>query len=123
MDHMNVMWYVGKFDEATWHLFASIGATRAYMRDAGCVFGAVQQNITYKKELVAGDIVEVRSRVLEIRDKVIRFEHEMVNGTTGEVCARCEQTTVHIDATARRAKPFPDAMRTAAEKAIREAAT
>ena len=25
--HMNVMWYVGKFDEATWHLFHAIGLT------------------------------------------------------------------------------------------------
>ena len=23
MNHMNVMWYVGKFDEATWNLTAS----------------------------------------------------------------------------------------------------
>ena len=27
MGHMNVMWYVGKFDEATWHLFAQTGIT------------------------------------------------------------------------------------------------
>ena len=25
MGHMNVMWYVGKFDEATWHLFRMVG--------------------------------------------------------------------------------------------------
>lgn len=123
MGHMNVMWYVGKFDEATWHLFASIGVTRAFMRDTGSVFGAVQQNITYARELLAGDIIEVRSRVLEIREKVIRFEHEMVNSNTGEVCARCEQTTVHIDAKARRAAAFPAAIRTAAEAAIAQAQT
>src|SRR5690349_3694340 len=33
--HMNVMWYVGKFDEATWSLMARIGVTRSYLRDAG----------------------------------------------------------------------------------------
>jgi acyl-CoA thioester hydrolase len=120
MGHMNVMWYVGKFDEATWHLFASIGITRAYMRDTGHVLGAVQQNISYMKELVAGDIVEVRSRLLEIREKVIRFEHEMVNSGTGEVCARCEQTTVHIEAQTRRASAFPTGVRSAAEAAIRQ---
>jgi len=27
MGHMNVMWYVGKFDEATWNLFAEMGVT------------------------------------------------------------------------------------------------
>ena len=122
MGHMNVMWYVGKFDEATWHLFASIGLTRAFMRDTGSVFGAVQQNITYMRELLAGDIVEVRSRVLEIREKVIRFEHVMINSATGDTCARCEQTTVHIDAKARKAAAFPAAIRAAAEAAIKQEA-
>jgi acyl-CoA thioesterase FadM len=38
---------------------------------------AVQQNIAYKRELLAGDVVEVRSVLLELRDKAIRFLHEM----------------------------------------------
>jgi acyl-CoA thioester hydrolase len=121
MGHMNVMWYVGKFDEATWHLFAAIGVTRASMRDTGSVLGAVQQNITYKKEVLAGDVVEVRSRVLEIRQKVIRFEHEMIDSNTGATCARCEQTTVHVDAKARKARAFPASVRAAAEQAINDA--
>jgi acyl-CoA thioester hydrolase len=33
MGHMNVMWYVGKMDEASMNLFAAIGVTRAYMRE------------------------------------------------------------------------------------------
>ena len=122
MGHMNVMWYVGKFDEATWHLFASIGITRAFMRETSSVFGAVQQNITYMRELLAGDIIEVRSRVLEMREKVIRFEHEMINSSNGQACARCEQTTVHIDAKARKAAAFPAAIRAAAEAAIKQGA-
>ena len=32
MGHMNVMWYVGKFDEATWQFFAQIGLTPEFMR-------------------------------------------------------------------------------------------
>lgn len=118
MGHMNVMWYVGKLDEATWHLFATVGITRAYMRDNGSVMGAVQQNITYMKELLSGDIVEVRSRFLEIREKVVRFEHEMINAANGDMCARCEQIAVHIDASARKAVAFAPPIRAAAEKAI-----
>jgi len=57
----------------------------------------VQQNISYKRELLAGDIVEVRSFLLEVRDKAIRFVHEMRNAETGEVCAICELTGVHVD--------------------------
>ena len=38
----------------------------------------------------------------------------------GEVCATCEQTVVHIDAATRRSRPFPEAVRAAAEAALRE---
>ena len=43
--HMNVMWYVGKFDEATWHLFAAVGLTPSYLRSGHRGMAAVQQNI------------------------------------------------------------------------------
>ena len=50
---------------------------------------AVQQNIAYKHELLAGSIVEVRSRALDIGDKSLRLLHEMWNaentGTLGVV--------------------------------------
>ena len=111
---------VSDFDEATWHLFATVGIARVYMRDTGSVMGAVQQNIAYMKELVSGDIVEVRSRFLEMREKVVRFEHQMINAANGDVCARCEQTAVHIDAAARKARPFAPTIRAAAERAIKE---
>jgi acyl-CoA thioester hydrolase len=97
MGHMNVMWYVGKFDEATWNLFASIGITAAYVREQKHGMAGLQQNITYKKELVAGDVVVVRSEILEVREKVIRFQHELLNGEEGELAAVCELTAAHLD--------------------------
>jgi acyl-CoA thioester hydrolase len=109
--HMNVMWYAGKFDEATWHLFANIGLTPSYLRDGHRGMAAVQQNIGYKRELLAGDIVEVKSRVEEMREKVIRFTHEMLNAETGEVAALCELTAVHLDRQARKSIAFEDAIR------------
>ena len=105
--HMNVMWYVGKFDEATWNLFAGLGITPSYVREQGRGMAAVQQNIAYKAELLAGDVVEVRSRVAEVREKVIRFVHEMRNVETGAVAAICELTAVHTDRQTRKACPFP----------------
>jgi acyl-CoA thioester hydrolase len=108
---MNVMWYVGKFDEANWNLFARVGLTPTYLRQSGCGMAGVQQNITYKRELMAGDIVEVKSVLLELRDKSIRFLHEMRNAETGELAASCEITAVHLDRKARKAIPFTDAVR------------
>jgi acyl-CoA thioester hydrolase len=116
MGHMNVMWYVGKFDEATWHLFAEIGMTPSYLRESGRGMAALQQNISYKRELLAGDIVEVRSRILELRDKVLRFTHDMTNVETGESAASCELTAVHLDRAARRSIVFDDKVRSLAQK-------
>jgi len=108
MGHMNVMWYVGKFDEATWNLFAAMGITTAFLRENKRGMAAVQQNITYRRELVAGDTVTVHSAFLEIRDKIARFVREMRHGETGELAALCMLTGVHIDAVTRKSCPFPD---------------
>jgi len=107
MGHMNVMWYVGKFDEATWNLFAQLGVTPAFLRDNARAMAAVQQNITYKRELLAGDVVAVRSGMLEIRDKVAKFVHEMRDAQTGEVSAVCVLTAVHMDNVVRKSTTFP----------------
>ena len=111
--HMNIMWYVGKFDEANWNFFAALGLTPSYLRNENRGMAAVQQNITYKHELLAGDIVEIRSRVEELREKSLRFVHEMVNAETGAVAAICELTGVHMDRATRRAVPFPAEVRAA----------
>jgi acyl-CoA thioester hydrolase len=108
MGHMNVMWYVGKFDEATWNLFAAMGVTTAFLRETKRGMAAVQQNITYRRELLAGDTVTVHSAFLEVRDKVARFVHEMRHGETGELAALCLLTGVHIDAVARKSCAFPE---------------
>lgn len=107
MGHMNVMWYVGKFDEATWNLFAAIGVTMAYLRENKRGMAAVQQDITYKRELLAGDTVTVRSTVLEVREKSAKFVHEMRHAVSGEVAAICVLTGVSIDAQTRKSCPFP----------------
>ena len=111
MGHMNIMHYVGKFDEANWNLFAALGVTPSYLRRGERGMAGVQQNISYKRELFAGDIVEVRSSLLEIRDKSVRFLHEMRNAATGEVAATCEMTGVHMDRTLRKSAPFAPTIR------------
>jgi acyl-CoA thioester hydrolase len=108
MGHMNVMWYTGKFDEASWHFLSNLGLTRTILRDQNRALAAVQQNITYKRELHAGDIITVRSGIFEIREKTIKFLHEMKNDETGEVAAFAVMTGVHMDSTKRRSCPFPE---------------
>jgi len=116
--HVNIMWYVSKFDEANWNLFANIGITPSYLRQQRFGMAGVQQNISYKRELMAGDVIEVRSRILEVRERVIRFVHEMRNIERDEVAAICEMTAVHLDRKTRKSCAFPTAVRGAAEKLL-----
>ena len=104
MGHMNVMWYVQKFDEATWQLLAAVGLSGKRMRDEASGMAAVEQHIEYRRELRAGDTVTVRSHVLEMTDD-----------QTGTIAAVTTLVGVHIDAVGRRARPLPPDVR---EKAL-----
>jgi len=111
MGHMNVMWYVGKFDEATWQLISSIGLSRSRLLQEGAGMAAVEQHIEYKRELHAGDLITIRSAVLEVKDKSVRFRHEMWNDETGELAASTVLVGVHFDLTARKARSLPPDVR------------
>ncbi len=109
--HMNIVSYGAKFDEANWVLFCEIGLTPSYLRGARTGMAGVQQNITYSQELFAGDVIEIRSHVLEVADKRLRVRHEMRNLETGELAAASEITAVHLDKTAHKATALPPAVR------------
>lgn len=110
MGHMNVMWYVGKFDEGTWRLFTRLGLSPSWLREHERGMAAVEQTIKYMRELKAGDTVTVATTVLSCAGKALKFRHEMTNDETGEVAAVTELTAVHLDTAAHRATPFPDAV-------------
>lgn len=107
MGHMNVMWYVGKFDEATWNLFTSLGLPSSRIRSENLGMVAVEQRLEYKRELVAGDTVSVRSTVIEVKEKAVRFRHEMRKEETGEIAATTELVGVCIDAVTRKSRLLP----------------
>ncbi len=120
--HMNVMWYVGKFDEATWCFTTVLSLTPGLLRAEGRGMAAVKQEISYARDLLAGDVVTVRYRLLKIRERVIRFRHDMLNAESGDLAASTDLTAVHIDSAARRAISLPDAVRRDAQTLIAQAA-
>lgn len=118
MGHMNVMWYTGKFDEASWQFLASLGFHRVRLRKENACMAALEQHITYKRELHAGDIVTIRSAVTEVKDKISRVLHEMRNDETGDVVATASILAVYFDATAREARSMPSDLKMRAEAAL-----
>lgn len=107
MGHINVRAYMELFEEACWQFYAMLGMTPSLLRSGALHLAAVQQNIGYKKELYPGDTVAVRTGVLELRGKVLRFRHELINTETCEVCSTCEFTVVCLDPATRKSRPFP----------------
>jgi acyl-CoA thioester hydrolase len=101
------MWYTGKFDDATWHLLSQAGITSSYLRGNKRGIVAVQQETTYKRELFAGNLITIRSRILEVREKVIRLYHEMLNAETDELAATTTLTGVHLDTETRKSCAMP----------------
>jgi acyl-CoA thioesterase FadM len=71
--HMNVMWYVGKFDEATWQFFNTMGLSPSHLRSASRGMAAVDQHVSYIEELRAGDVVTIRTTLIEFKEKSLRF--------------------------------------------------
>ena len=84
-----------------------LGLTASVLRSGTVRLAAVQQNISYQKELFPGDTIAVRTGVLEMRGKVLRFRHELFNTETGQICATCDFTLVCLDPATRRSQPFP----------------
>ncbi len=123
MGHMNSMWYVGKFDEASWQLLSTLGLTRSRFRTEGAGMAAVEQHIEYKHELHAGDVITIRSAVLGVKDKSIRLTHEMRNDETGEVTASTVIVGLYLNTTARKARSLPSDVRERAVVMINEERT
>lgn len=106
MGHLNVAHYVGKFDEATWVLFAGAGLDATHFREHGRGMAALEQHLTYSREVLAGEIVVVRSRVLDAGGKVMKFRHAMFV-EADKLAATCELTAIYMDTLARKSAMFP----------------
>lgn len=107
MGHLNVAYYVQKFDAATWNFFFNIGVTPSLLRETSVGLAAVEQVLNYKKELMPGDVVEVRTRILDLSEKKVRFRHEMIHRESGMVAATCELLGVCFDRAAHKSRAFP----------------
>ena len=68
---MNVQWYTSKFDEGSWHLFSAVGITSDYIQKNNKGMAALEQTTKYKAEVMAGDLLVVKSKILEVKDKTI----------------------------------------------------
>ena len=119
MGHMNVQWYTSKFDEATWHLFSYLGITNQYIRDNKRGMAALEQVIKYKSEVMSGDLLFIKTKLLEVGSKTLRFFHSMYDATTIKEVATSELLGVHLNRVKRKGCEFPENIRSKCEEMIK----
>ena len=107
MGHMNVQFYIAKFDEASWNLLTSLGLSPAYLKENNKGMVALEQHINYYKEVFAGESIYVESEILEIKDKTILFKHCMYALESKVLLAQTVITGLHIDTLLRKGIRLP----------------
>ena len=108
MGHMNVQFYVAKFDEAVWVFFSLLGLTAMYLRENKRGMVALEQHINYYKEVLAGDVIYIETEIVEMKEKTIRIRHTMFNLENKEKVSETTVTGLHIDTEFRKSMPLPE---------------
>ena len=107
LGHMSVMWFASRFEDASWQFLSLFGLTTSYFRRHNRVMATVHQEMTFNRELSAGDLIEIRSRMLEIRENALRVYHEMLHSETNATVAVTTLTEAHLDSSTRKPCPLP----------------
>lgn len=105
--HMNVAYYVLVFDHGTDALLELLGMGADYRKKTESSDFVVESHITYMREVVEGDPLQVASLLLGFDEKRMHLFHHMYHRESGELCATNEILMVHVDMKTRRSAPFP----------------
>ena len=70
----------------------------------------MEQTFKYYKELVAGDLIYIKTELVEFKSKAVVFVHRMYNAEGNILVAEGRMVGVHIDTQTRKAVPFPESI-------------
>jgi carnitine 3-dehydrogenase len=93
--HMNESRYGQVFSDAGDVVMQMVGADPDYIA-GGLSYFTVSNEIGYLNETHLGDVIHVRTQVLEARGKKLRLYHEMIRTSDDELLATCNQLLLHV---------------------------
>lgn len=117
--HMNVAYYVLAFDLAVDALFARLGLTDDYIRAGHGTTFAVENHVSWRRELTEGQRYRVTSVVLAYDEKRVHQFQRMYHAEEGWLAATAEWMNLHVDLRTRRVGPWPPAVLAALERHAR----
>jgi acyl-CoA thioester hydrolase len=104
--HLNQSVYINYAEHARWSLLRAAGISQAALIGSGVGPVALETTIRYRRELVAGDEVEVTCRFLWGEGKTFRVE-QTIRKTDGTVAAELSAVGGLMDLKERRLVPDP----------------
>ncbi|TRM50128.1 thioesterase [Achromobacter sp. LC458] len=105
--HLNAAHYVGIFDRVGFELLGQVGVGLDYTEATRCGIYTMNVHVAYLREVLAGDPLMLRVRLLESDDKRVLCLMELTQIRDGYLAATMEQLSLHVDLNTRRATPFP----------------
>jgi len=100
--HMNVAFYTLVFDHAVDAFFSYVGLGHEYREETNGSTFAVEQHVTYNREVLEGDEVRCETQLVGFDKKRLHHYHEMYHVTDGYLAATCEFLSLHVDLATRR---------------------
>lgn len=114
MGHLNSKNYLGMFDQAAWHVFLALGYEPRNRDRIG--LADVSQQLTFRRELIAGQLIYIRSYLERMGTKSVTTRHEMYDAETRDCVSVLSCTVAFFDLASRRAMEIPSSIRAAGER-------
>jgi acyl-CoA thioester hydrolase len=122
MGHFSVQHQMPLLDGAVYHLLGEFGPVVGELDGRRVGWADVRHEISYHHELVAGDLIVLRSGLIRFGTSSIRHRTELSRRCDGRVCTVMEGITVRFDLDARKSIPLDEGARTIAQRLLLPAA-
>ncbi len=115
--HFATQNYMAVFDDATAQLLGYLGCLPRDIPLTNLGFADVKHEISYKKELLAGDLLLTKSSIVRLGRKSVTYQHRLIRLGNGDAeCAEMIGVAVHFDLNRRVAIELSDAFRENAQR-------
>lgn len=106
--HMNVAHYVSAFDDGSEPMFSELGLGWDYTREGQSSVFMVSSSMDFRRELLAGDPLEMTTRVIGYDRRRIHVYQELFHRTQRYLAAQAEFVFVHVSLITRHVTNIPD---------------
>jgi acyl-CoA thioester hydrolase len=118
--HLNIRHYLGIASEGLDESLAPLGILQNWPRVADQAVFSAEHHLTYVTELLTGDSVSVRVRLVGRSERAAHAVVYLVDETHQRLSYVMEEIFLHVDMTTRRTSPWPDDVAAALDKRVAE---